>query len=190
MNRDSRELRRILRLPPVRQIGIVVSDMGRAVSYFSETFGIGPWFRPHFSKVEHRDKGTRVINTDLDIVMAFSGAIQYELINPKGPDRSFYLDHLERHGEGIHHLGFYVSDMEKKLDAVKRLGIGVLQAGFIESKGKSGGSVTDYAYLDTTEIGGIIFELIRTRFMGIPIGMSRFWFEMGTLMGDLEKIGG
>jgi catechol 2,3-dioxygenase-like lactoylglutathione lyase family enzyme len=190
MDKDRREVQRILRLPRVRQIGVVVNDMGRAVSYFSETFGLGPWFRPHFSRTEHKDKGTRVINTDLDIVMAFSGPIQYELIQPKGPDRSFYQDHLDRHGEGIHHLGFYVSDMEKRLVAVKKLGIGILQAGVIESKGKSGGSVTDYAYLDTTEIGGIVFELIRTRFMGIPIGMSRFWFEMGTLMGDLDKIPG
>jgi hypothetical protein len=163
--------------------------MGRAVSRFSGTFGIGPWFRPHVANVQHRDKGVRPITIDLDIVMAFSGDIQYELIHPRGGDRSLYLEHLDRHGEGVHHLGFYVSDIERRLAAARELGIGVLQSGFIGSAGRAGGSVTDYAYLDTAKDGGIIFELIRTRFLGLTIGMSRLWFETGALLGDLEKMG-
>jgi hypothetical protein len=37
------ELKTILSLPPVSQIGVVVREIERAVSYFSSIFGIGPF---------------------------------------------------------------------------------------------------------------------------------------------------
>ena len=182
------DVARVLTLPRLNQLGIVVRDMDRAIEYFSRTFGLGPWFRAGLADEEHYRGGTERINYDLDIVMAFSGGIMLELICYLKGDRNIYLDHLEQHGEGIHHLGFFVNDFDRRMEAVRDAKIGVLQSGVIKSSGKAGGSETKYAYLDTAETGGIIFEYIQTKFMGITIKMSRPWFEMGALTGDLEKI--
>jgi len=179
---------RVLTLPRLNQLGIVVRDMERAIDYFSRTFGLGPWFRAGLADEEHYRGGMERIKYDLDIVMAFSGGIMLELISYLKGDRNIYLDHLEQHGEGIHHLGFFVNDFDRRMEAVRDTGIGVLQSGVIKSTGKAGGSETKYAYLDTAETGGIIFEYIQTKFMGMTIKMSRPWFELGALTGDLEKI--
>jgi catechol 2,3-dioxygenase-like lactoylglutathione lyase family enzyme len=171
----------------VRQIGIVVKSVPETVEFYTK-LGIGPWFRPRLSAKEHFLGGERSVEFDLDLAIAFAGPVQYELIEHKAGDRNIYCDHLERYGEGIHHLGFYVGDFDRHLAAYRDAGVGVLQAGRLTSGGGAGGSVTKYAYLDTRQIGGVIIELIETRFLGININMSRFWFELGSLMGDAEKI--
>ncbi len=177
-----------LSLPPVRQIGIVTRDLPKTVEHYRQVYGIGPWFRSRFTDEQHYLKEERQIRFDLDIALAFAGKTQYEVIEHKGGDRSIYLDHLERHGEGIHHLGYYVDDFEERLASCRDCGIKVLQSGVLKSSGGLGGSVTKYAYLDTTPTGGVIFELIETSAMGMKIVPSRFWFELGALMGDLEKM--
>jgi catechol 2,3-dioxygenase-like lactoylglutathione lyase family enzyme len=178
----------MLGFPDVRQIGIVVQSIDRTVKYYARSFGIGPWFRPEFLKMEHRLNNNKVIGDEIDIAIAFSGKTQLELIEPISGNQSIYWEHLKKHGEGIHHLGFYVSDIERRLDVLAANGINVLQSGIIRSAGKFGGSITDYAYLDTAGTAGVIFELIRTKFLGVNIHMSSFWFELGSITGDVDKI--
>lgn len=188
MHKTVTETPRIPALPGVRQIGIVVRSVPKAVEYYSKTFGIGPWFRPRLSDQEHYLAGKRPARFDLDLAIAFAGKIQYEIIEHKGGDRSIYCDHLDERGEGVHHLGFYVNDFDERLAAYRERGIGVLQAGRLASGGSAGGSITKYAYLDTAAVGGIILEIIDTRFLKVPINMSRFWFEVGAVFGDAERI--
>lgn len=188
MDDKAKKLAKILKLPKLGQLGIVVKDIEKTAKFYSDTFGLGPWFRAGLSDEEHNLGGKKRVDFDVDIVMAFSGKIQFELIRHIKGDRNIYLDYLEKCGEGIHHIGFYVSDFDRRLEAVEKMGIGVLQSGIIKSVGKAGGSVTKYAYLDTVKVGGIIFELIQTKFVGVNIKMSRLWFELGNITGDLEKL--
>jgi catechol 2,3-dioxygenase-like lactoylglutathione lyase family enzyme len=186
--RTGSDLWKTLSLPPVRQIGIVARDLPKTVELYSRVYGIGPWFRTRFTGEQHYLKGERQIHFDLDIALAFAGKIQYEIIGHRGGDRNIYADHLERHGEGVHHLGFYVDDFEDRLASCADCGIKVLQSGVLKSGGNLGGSTTKYAYIDTSRTGGVIFELIETSTMGMKIKASRPWFELGALMGDLEKM--
>jgi len=188
MNKEFGELSRRLALPEVRQIGIVVRNASKAAEFYSKAFGIGPWFRPKLSNEQHYIKGERPIAPDLDFAIAYAGKIQYEIIEHKGGDSTIYHEHLKKNGEGLHHLGFYVNDFDKRLSAYKERGVGVLQSGVLASGGNAGGSVTRYAYLDTVAVGGVILEIIETRFLTVNIQMSRFWFELGALMGDVEKM--
>ncbi len=177
-----------LAVPRVGQIGIVVESLPKAVEFYSSAFGIGPWFRSKFTGEEHYLHGEKRIRFNLDIAMAFAGNVQYEIIEHKGGDRSIYVDHLEKYGEGLHHLGFYVNNFDRRLASCRQCGIGVLQSGLLRSGGNLGGSTTKYAYLDTARTGGVILELIETSTMGMKIESSRAWFELGALMGDLEKM--
>jgi methylmalonyl-CoA/ethylmalonyl-CoA epimerase len=186
MDNTSKGLLKKLRLPEVRQVGIVVKDLDDAVAYYSK-LGIRPWFQASFSDEEHIYRGKKA-EYDVDIALAFSGQMQFELICPKEGDENTHMNHLKNKGEGIHHVGFFVSDIDRRLEGLRELGVGVIPSGYLKSTGKAGGSHTAYAYLDTTSIGGVILELIQTKFIGVTIQMSRFWFELGALTGDVKKM--
>ena len=187
MNEKNRGLARALRLPKIRHMGMVVEDIDRAVEYYSNTFLMGPWFKSKVPAGENYLRGEKKINTEYETASTFSGKMEYQLIEVKGGDRDACIDHLEKHGEGFHHVGVYVGDIERRLSACKELGIGVLQTGIVKSGGKIG-VVTKYAYLDTAAIGGVIFELLQINVLGVNISSSRFWFELGSLMGSIEKM--
>jgi len=85
------------------------------------------------------------------------GKVVYEWCIPlKGP--SVYEDHLQRHGEGFHHLGFQVNDIDQVIRSWKTLGFQVSQSGAWGDAGKPGSG--RFAYVDTDSIGGVTVELL------------------------------
>ena len=182
------ELARMLRLPKIRHMGIVVENIDKAVKYYSDTFRMGPWFRSKVPAGENYLQGEQKINTEYITASTFSGRMEYQLVEVRGGDRDTCLAHLEKYGEGVHHVGGYVRNIEARISAYRELGVGVLQTGIVHSGRKEGGVATRYAYLDTAAIGGVVFELIQIDVFGITISSSRFWFELGSLMGSVEKV--
>ncbi len=180
---DISTIRRI-KLSNSNQIGILVKDITKAVAYYSKILNIGPWFRTNMVENKVFYKG-KPISLDADIVLAFQGGMEIELIQVKGGDESIYSDLLRKSGGGIHHIGFVVSGFDAKLARMKEAGINVLQSGSISTKGSA---VTRYAYLDTTAQCGIISELIETKSFGLPMPHARFIMNIGCLLGDVERV--
>ena len=73
-----------VKLSKVSQIGIVVPDIGTAVSYYSKFLNIKPWFRGESFPLE------------LDIVLAFSGGIEIELIQMLTDRECIYSDIMKK----------------------------------------------------------------------------------------------
>jgi len=170
------EALKILKLPPVGQIGMVVYDVDKTAAYYEQTFGIRPWSVNTYQPVFTREKSGPVHAT-LKIAMAYAGGIQIELIQvTRG--RSYYNDTLD-HREGLHHLGFMVNDLERRVAACQDQGIGVIQRGRIKHKGFT----VDYAYMDTLSVGGVIFEFIQTRLGPVPVKMNRFTHHLSCWLG-------
>jgi hypothetical protein len=85
------------------------------------------------------------------------GAIPYEWCIPiQGP--IVYQDHIDAHGEGLHHLGFRVPDMEATIASWTRSGAGVIQSGVPGDPGTP--IVSRWAYMNTAPLGGVTFELL------------------------------
>lgn len=85
------------------------------------------------------------------------GRVVYEWIAPlKGP--TVYSDHMERHGEGFHHLAFDVADLDQEVARWTALGFPFIQGGAWGEKGKPGWG--RYAYQDTDAIAGAEVELL------------------------------
>ncbi|MDO9542009.1 MAG: VOC family protein, partial [Kiritimatiellia bacterium] len=148
----NKELKEKLNLPAMSQICIAVRDLDRAVAYY-ESLGLGPFVKPEISYTDVFYHGRPVTSK---WIMGFCslGQIEMELSQPvSGPN--IYQDFLETKGEGIHHLGFDVKDMDERLVRYEKMGVRVLQSGRTPSGG--------FAYLDTTEIGGAIFEIIQRK---------------------------
>jgi catechol 2,3-dioxygenase-like lactoylglutathione lyase family enzyme len=180
---DIRGLSR-MKLPNVNQIGILVPNIPEAVAYYTKLLNIGHWYRSNTVKHEAIYRG-KPVNTEVDIVLAFQGAMEIELIQVKHEDECVYSDMLKKSGGGIHHLGFTVARYDKKLYQMKRNGVEVLQSGVITTKGSA---ITRYAYLDTIKQCGIISELIVTTLKGLRMPHGKLIMEIGCITGDVERI--
>ena len=82
----------------------------------------------------------------------------FEWIIPPQEPANCYADFLKAHGEGIHHLGLPVDDLDGAIARYKALGYGVVQSGAWGDVGKKGSG--RYAYMGTDSIGGVTVELI------------------------------
>lgn len=138
-------------LPEVGQIGVVVKDIDKTIEFFSSTFGIGPWRTTELSPTED-EIASGVLPYRVRLGFADLGPVQLELIQVV-EGRTIHSDFLESKGEGLHHLGFYVSNMDEMLAELERRGIDVL---FGARRPRLG-----FAYLDTAAVGGVILELIQ-----------------------------
>jgi hypothetical protein len=84
----------------------------------------------------------------------------YEWIIPPKEPANIYNDFLNRHGEGIQHLGLLVDDLDAAIARYQKLGYSVWQSGAWGDVGKPHSG--RYAYMDTDAIGGVVAELIRS----------------------------
>jgi catechol 2,3-dioxygenase-like lactoylglutathione lyase family enzyme len=148
---SKQQLIKKLELPPMSQIGIVVKDMDKTIEYYEKVLGLGPFVRPDITYKEKHYYGEQVHS---EWLMGFCslGSVELEMIQPiTGP--TIYHDFLKEKGEGLHHLGFDVKDIERKLILCEEMGIKIIQGGQ--------GATSRFEYLDTEGIGGVIFELIQ-----------------------------
>ena len=134
-------------------IGVAVRDMDRAIEYY-QNLGIGPFTESSKRTVIDRTMHGKPAG-DVKQVVRFAqiGPIRFELIQPVSGEFTSQ-EALDRRGEGINHLGFFVDDLDKEVDELVGKGFKVVSSG----KFVGGGG---FAYLDTDKVGGVLFELIQ-----------------------------
>ena len=156
MKSEQDRLRKLLPLPGVTQIGVVVPDLEEAIAFYQERFFIGPFERiPDFQKLGYEETYYKGEPEKFNSTFAFFrlGMMEIEIIQPLY-GRSIYRDFLEAGRQGLHHLGFDVhDDFDQRLAAYEEIGIGVLMSGRSPNRA--------FAYLDTEQVGGVIFELLQ-----------------------------
>ena len=118
-----------LQSAPFKQCAIVVRDLDEAVRRWHAQFGIGPW--TGYRLEPPRLKGMRYHGEDVEFsirhALAWQGEMQFELVQPlAGP--SIFADHLEAHGEGLHHIGKYVPDHARAVAEALAAGFVPLQS--------------------------------------------------------------
>jgi catechol 2,3-dioxygenase-like lactoylglutathione lyase family enzyme len=141
-------------IPPsgLCQIGIVVKSIDETVKYYREVFGFGPF---EIREVDYPTATYHGETSGYRGKRAFFhlGPIQMELIELKD-GKTIHESFLREKGEGLHHLGFLVNDLEEAKRKAEKAGLEVTQ-GFTRPDG------TGFAYVDSDRVGGVIFELIR-----------------------------
>src|SRR5580693_8153296 len=79
---------------PMRQVGIVVRDIEKAMRHWVQVCGVGPWFyTEQLPMDEFRYKG-RIYDLKVSIALANSGDVQLELIQQRCDSPSLYRDFL------------------------------------------------------------------------------------------------
>jgi methylmalonyl-CoA/ethylmalonyl-CoA epimerase len=162
-----------LGMPWLGQVGIVVRDIDSTIDYYQGVFGIGPWAVFEGEPETCVERG-ECISFKGKMAMAQAGPVQIELIQIL-EGRTLHSDFLGERDEGLHHLGFFVRDLDERLRAAKEAGIEVLQHGVLKQLGLK----IEYAYLDTTETGGVILEYIQSSFLGLPFSMRSPLLRLG-----------
>jgi methylmalonyl-CoA/ethylmalonyl-CoA epimerase len=141
-------------LGSLRHIGFLVENLDIAIKHF-QSLGIGPFepLKATFVRREVLGKPITGSNIKLRIRMAKLGPIEFELIEP-GEGRSPWRDYLQKHGEGIEHIGFFVEDIDAAVAEMEKKGAQILRRGWFEGGGGN-------AFVDASKVGGINIELIQ-----------------------------
>ncbi|MEI3612793.1 VOC family protein [Pseudogracilibacillus sp. SO30301A] len=138
----------------VTQIGVVVRDLNKALEEYYETFGWGPWSVYELKKPRHHNTelyGEQVEYTSR-IAETRVGDIDFELIEPlDGP--SIYKEHLDKYGEGLHHIACMGDGLnfEETFNKFRELGFEKTMSGSIDDS-------INYYYLNTESRLKIIVE--------------------------------
>ncbi len=108
----------------------------------------------HYGNDPRYDRPRQGAGLRLQACLCNVGPVLYELMESvQGPN--IYEEFLNEHGESVHHLGYFVKDIDMKISNMEARGFGLLQSG--RGFGTDDGA---YAYFDTEGACGGIFEAL------------------------------
>ena len=125
----------------IDHVGIAVKDIDAALKLFHEVFGA-----PMAEVKQLDDQGIRGALVQV-------GQTRLELMEPTAPDTTIGR-FIERRGEGLHHLAFYVNDLPGKIQIVDEFGLQLIDRA--PREGLSG----DIAFIHPRSVFGILTELV------------------------------
>lgn len=148
----------------IGQICLGVKDVEKSAENYRRVFG---WDIPadrfdttRLSDHTHAKYYGETTDAQAKLVGFMIGDIQFELLQPLGPS-SEWQDYVDRHGEGIHHIAFFIDDTDVVAQSFVDHGYQITQEGLFT------GQTGKYTYLDTNKDLGIVIELLEF-FRGLP----------------------
>lgn len=146
------------RFGTIRQIAFVVRDLDRALAYWTETLGIGPFFLLREIRPDtFQYRGAPSPPPTLTIGFANSGDVQIELLRQHDDHPSAYRDFLASGREGLQHVSSWLTRAEYDATCARMTAAGVPVA---HAGAMAGGGVR-FAYFatDAAVTGGIMYEI-------------------------------
>lgn len=144
----------VLGTQTIVQLGIIVKNIAETARKYADLLGVAI---PEIVTTDEYDKTLTQYEgnpTPARAKLAFfrtSGAVEIELIEPDY-NPSTWREFLDAQGEGVHHIAFFIEDMQGKVLKLKELGMGLVQKGEY-----TGGR---YAYIDSREDLKVMLELL------------------------------
>ncbi len=130
-------------LTEIDHVAIAVNDLEAAIAYYKDVYG---------AEVDHRE----IVESDGVEEALLKVAESYiQLLTPTRPD-SPVAKYLEKRGEGIHHIGYRVSDCAAALASVKAAGGKVL-----DEHPRPGSRGTLVAFIHPKTTFGTLVELVQ-----------------------------
>ena len=126
-------------------IGIAVNNLDDALSTYVEVLGL---------ECEGKEL---VEDQQLKTALLIVGDTHLELLEPTSHDSNVGR-FLEKRGEGIHHLAFYVDDIDKAMDDYKSKGMK-----FIDEKPRQGAYGKTIAFMHPKATNGVLIELVEKK---------------------------
>jgi methylmalonyl-CoA/ethylmalonyl-CoA epimerase len=140
-------------LTRIDHVGVACRDLDKTIGLYQATFGLEV-----VSLEVNEAQGVREamlsVGTGVPAgVLDTAGYVQ--LLEPLGPDTPVGK-FLARRGEGIHHIGYGVSDIGAALSAIGGAGIRL-----IDERPRHGSMGASIAFLHPADLGGVLTELVQ-----------------------------
>jgi methylmalonyl-CoA epimerase len=130
-------------LTDVDHVGIAVLDLDGAVEEYRAAFALEP---------AHRE---RVEEQGVEEVLFAIGTSYIQLLGALGPDTPVGR-FLERRGEGVHHIGYRVRDLDETLERLRGAGVPL-----VDERGRRGSRGTTVAFVHPRGFRGVLVELVQ-----------------------------
>jgi methylmalonyl-CoA/ethylmalonyl-CoA epimerase len=136
-------------LTRIDHVGIACRDLEAKIAFYSSTFGLA------VVSIEV-NQGQGVREAMLEVSDSPAGSSYVQLLEPLGPDTPVGR-FLTRRGEGVHHVGYGVPDIEAALTAIGATGVRL-----IDERPRHGSMGASIAFLHPADIGGVLTELVQS----------------------------
>jgi len=143
-------------LTRIDHIGIACRDLDAQIAFYRSVFGL-----ELISEEVNEPQGVR--EALLRVTESPSGLSCVQLLEPLGPDTPVGR-FLASRGEGIHHVGYGVTDIEAALSELGGRGLRL-----VDSRPRHGSMGAAIAFLHPKSTGGVLTELVQAA-EGVPQG--------------------
>jgi methylmalonyl-CoA/ethylmalonyl-CoA epimerase len=135
-------------LTRIDHVGIACRDLAKAIAFYESTFGLEV-----VSQEVSTEQGVR--EAMLRVADAPAGTSYVQLLEPLGPDTPVGR-FLARRGEGVHHIGYGVTDITAALASIGATGVRL-----IDARPRHGSMGASIAFLHPADVGGVLTELVQ-----------------------------
>ena len=132
---------KLTNMEKLEHIGIAVKNIDQSNTLFASILGV-----PHYKIEEVESEGVRTSFFDI-------GGVKIELLEALH-NESPIARHIEKRGEGVHHLAFSVDDISESIQSYKKKGFEV-----INETPKRGADAKMICFLRAKSTGGVLIEL-------------------------------
>lgn len=132
----------MIKLLNLDHVGIAVRDLNHALDEYREKYGITPLYRE------------TIASQGVEEAMIPLGGSFIQLLQPLGPETPVGR-FLDSKGEGVHHLGWAVANLDEALEHLKAQG-----ARLVDSEPRRGGGGTRIAFVHPRDLAGTLIELV------------------------------
>jgi methylmalonyl-CoA/ethylmalonyl-CoA epimerase len=141
-------------LTRIDHVGIACRDLDQAIELYRATFGLEV-----VSLEVNKEQGVReamlAVGPDAATQVLAGRPGYVQLLEPLAPDTPVGK-FLARRGEGIHHVGYGVSDIGEALAAIAGTGVRLL-----DQRPRHGSMGASIAFLHPADLGGVLTELVQ-----------------------------
>jgi methylmalonyl-CoA/ethylmalonyl-CoA epimerase len=141
----------------IDHVGIACRDLDEAVSRYCSVFGLTVTSREVNEEQGVREAMLLVATQGAPGPAGAAGASYIQLLEPLSPD-SPVGKFMARRGEGIHHIGYAVTDVRSALAQVGGAGVRL-----IDERPRHGSLGASIAFLHPADLGGVLTELVEPR---------------------------
>jgi len=137
----------------ITQLAIVVKDIDKTLDHYVKVFGIE---RPKVDYVPANSEIPTFLHgkpqnmSDVKIAVIQMGDVVLELTEP-GQSDSPWKRFLDKHGEGVHHVGILVEDLDNAHRSFAEIGADVEHVGFYPN--------LTYSFVDAADLMGVNFNI-------------------------------
>ncbi|HEX2810069.1 MAG TPA: methylmalonyl-CoA epimerase [Kineosporiaceae bacterium] len=131
----------------IDHVGVAVRDLEKAVAWYETNFGLSV-----VARESHEEQG--VHEAMMQVAQAPAGGSYVQLLQPSRED-SPVGKFLARNGEGVHHIGYGVVDVEAALADIGGKGIRL-----VDARPRHGSMGASIAFLHPKDTGGVLTELV------------------------------